>query len=369
MKIKFLLMSALAIATLASCNKEGVSPTGDTSSLQFKISVPETKAIQDPGTATAPALSSMKVELMNASDVVLETYTLTSAQISADQSATGYVFEQVTDAATKVKVTANGLATPSTAIAAYQTTFAAVPFSGSSAITYSSGDVNTDGHKLKKAAVPIVSEVARVEVVGGINVDKAVNGYYAVDVLEVYINNYLATSTATTPYFVNHNTPGDGLWQTPNNFGTDKTWNSITTTAPATGAFYATNHNVGILTGKSDAYHIFPAAASASDKATVESELMHIVLKVNIYKEAADYPASPVAEEHWITIRSFNDGSSLIDKFEAGKIYKLDLSTLTDKFKPGEEPPTDPDPESAKADLELKVTVTPWSIVTMTPNI
>lgn len=365
-------MSMLAVAALASCNKEDAgegSATG-TSSLRFNISVPETYAIQDPGEAGTPTLNSVRVELLNGTSIV-ETRDLTSAQITSAQEATGVVLEQIPDAATSVKVIANGLATPSKAIADYQTTLAAVPFSGTGNITYTPTDTNTDGHKLKKATVIITAEVARIEVVGGIQVTEATNGYYAVDVEEVYINNYYAKSDDTAPYFVGGTA---GAFATPNNFHDDKMMNTISTTAtPATGAFYTTDdHNVGILTNKADAYQIFPQkdAAATPTSATAAQALPHIVLKVKVFKTAADYTGNnPLAGREWITIKTFNAAGALITNFEAGKIYRLDLNDLTDNFKPGVTPPVDPDPEDEKADLELKVTVTPWALVNMTPNI
>lgn len=369
MKVKTILMSMLAVAALASCDKDeaGNALTGSTSSLEFKIAVPATMAIQDPGTAAAPTLTTVKVEMLNGTTVV-ETRDLTAAQITVAQAATGVVLEQIPDAATSVKVTANGLATPSTAIADYQTTLAAVPFSGTANITYAAGDVNTDGHKLKKAAVTIKAEVARIEIVGGINVDKTTNGYYAVDVEKIYINNYLATSNATAPYIVANNAAGD--WVTPNNFATDMMTNTIT--EPTTGSFYATDHNIGVLTGKADAYQIFPAkdVTATPTVTTAAAALPHVVLKVKVYETAEAYTAgTPMADREWITIKTFKNGTDLITEFAAGNIYKLDLNDLTNSFKPGVTPPVDPDPEDEKADLELKVTVTPWVLVNMTPNI
>lgn len=368
MKIKTILMSMLAVAALASCNKDeaGNAPTGSTSSLEFKIAVPATMAIQDPGTATAPTLTSVKVEMLNATTVV-ETRDLTAVQITAAQAATGVVLEQIPEAATSVKVTANGLATPSMAIADYQTTLAAVPFSGTANITYTAGDVNSDGHKLKKAAVTIKAEVARIEISGGINVDKTTNGYYAVDVEEIYINNYLQTSTATTPYLVSGSAGG---FATPNALATDKMMNTIT--EPTTGSFYATDHNIGVLTGKADAYQIFPAkdATATPTVTTAAAALPHVVLKVKVYETVDAYTAgTPMAGREWITIKTFKKGSELLTEFAAGNIYKLNLNDLTNSFKPGDTPPVDPDPEDEKADLELKVEVTPWVLVNMTPNI
>lgn len=366
-KFQTILMSMLAVATLASCNKDVEGPAkSETASMKFQISVPSTYAIQDAGTAAAPTLTSVKVELLKGASV-LETRVLTSTEITDAQSTTGVILEQIPDAATSVKVMANALATASKAIADYQTTLAAVPFSGSAAIT-DPGVNNADGHKLKKAEVTIKAEVARVEIKGGINVTEAANGCYAVDVKEVYINNYLATSDATSAHFCGND--GAGNWVAANNtFATDKMMNTIT--VPTTGSFYATDHNVGILNNKVDAYHIFPAAASAAgDKVKVEEELMHVVLKVAVYETAAKFAANePMADRKWITIKSFKNGTTLIDEFEAGKIYTLDLNDLTVKFVPGVTPPVDPDPEDKKADLELKVKVTPWVLVNMTPNI
>lgn len=366
MKIKTILMSMLAVAALASCNKDeaGNAPEVGNSSMQLKIAVPETYAIQDPGAAAAPKLISVRVELLNATSV-LETRNLTTAQIASAQTADGTVLEQIPDAATSVKVIANGLATPSTAIADYQTKLAEVPFSGTGNITYTDSDTNADGHKLKKATVTIMAEVARIEIVGGINVNETTNGYYAVDVEKVYINNYLAESDATTPTYV-----VGAAFTGATNFADDEMMNTIA--IPETGAFYATDHNIGILTDKADAYQIFPAkdVTKIPTVTTAAAALPHVVLKVKVYETAEAYTADkPMAGREWITIKTFKKSSELLTEFAAGNIYKLDLNDLTNSFKPGVTPPVDPDPETEKADLELKVKVTPWVLVNMTPNI
>lgn len=383
MRMKSFLLSMLAVAALASCsNESNESVTDQGVNMKFKFGVAETKAIQDPGTNNPVRVDDMTVYLRKGTNVIA-THVLTTQQIAAAQTEAGVIFEKINPVVDNVKVIANTNAIGLNGnISAYQTALQSIPFEGEGAVVDNNKTNPNDGHKLVEASITIKGALARFEIKSGINVTEAANGVYAVDVKSIYINNYFR-NMGTNKAFFGHNAdeslPWAGDWVSGTTFGADKTWNEISFNN-SSASYYATNHNIGVLDGKVDAYHLFPdSVAPGSSKATVAANLPHIILEVEVYRTAADYASgTKIPYKRWITIRSFNDTTTgaLITKFEGGKIYRLDLGALAGYFEPAD--PSDPTnpvtpvdyyPEEEEVDLALYVTVEPWTIVSMTPNI
>lgn len=381
MKVKSILVSMFALAALASCNNDENLPTGDGSSakMSFKLSYENstTKAIQDPGSTGDIAISKLTLTMLDASGSQVDSRVLSASEIAKAKSATGVILEGVKTTAEKVQVVANGN-NSGTAIQDYQVEFAEVPLFGEDNIDKTGSATNPDdGHVLYNAAVTIKPVVARFEISGAIQVDKTINGVYAVDVEQIYINNYKHTKGSNDLTLNPHSTGAD--WD---NIYSRASSNDIKFTdviTPLSGSFYTgtpADHNLGVLTGKAAAYHLFDAKAENVTTPKVEEALPHVILKVKVYKDEADYTTkTPMAGYDFITIRSFNEGANILSEIVAAKIYKIDLNDLTVNFKPNptdpDKPivPVDPDPEMDKFDLKVNVTVTNWSETTITPNI
>lgn len=387
MKMKSFFLSMFAIAALASCNNDENLPIDNDSNakMSFKLSYenPISRAIQAPGTTGEITISKLTLTMLDASGSQVDSRLLTADEITKATSATGVIIEGVKTTAAKLQVVANGN-NSGTAIKDYQVKFDAVPLFGEGDIDKTGTATNNDGHKLYQAAVTIKPVVARFEISGAIQVTPAVNGVYAVDVEQVYINNY------------KHTKGNDELTDNPNSLGS--AWDAIYSTAntndikftdkiasPATGSFYTgtpADHNLGVLAGKAAAYHLFAAKAEvtppASESTTpqVEKKLPHVILKVKVYKDAAAYASkTAMAGYDFMTIRSFNEGNDILSEIVAAKIYKIDLNSLTPNFKQNPTDPdtpivpVDPEPEMDKFDLKVNVTVTKWSATDITPNI
>lgn len=385
MKVKSILVSMFALAALASCNNDENLPTGDGSSakMSFKLSYENpTRAIQDPGSTGDITISKLTLTMLDASGSQVDSRVLSASEIADAKTANGVILEGVKTTAEKVQVVANGN-NSGTAIQDYQVEFAEVPLFGEGNIDKTGSATNpADGHVLYNAAVTITPVVARFEISGAIQVDKTINGVYAVDVEQIYVNNYKHTKGTNDLTFNPHSTGAawDVIYSTANSNDIKFTDVITTTSSPASGSFYTgtptADHNLGVVTGKAAAYHLFAAKAENTTTPKVEEALPHVILKVKVYKDEADYTAkTPMAGYDFMTIRSFNEGANILSEIVAAKIYKIDLNSLTVNFKPNptdpDKPivPVDPDPEMDKFDLKVNVTVTNWSETTITPNI
>lgn len=378
MKVKSIFVSMLALVALASCNNDENLPTGESSSakMSFKLSYePTTRAIQDPGNTGDIAISKLTLTMLDAGGNQVDSRVLSTDEITKATSATGVIIEGVKTTATTVQVVANGN-NSGTAIQDYQVEFVDVPLFGEGNIDKTGTATNPDdGHLLYNAAVTIKPVVARFEISGAIQVTPTTNGVYAVDVEQVYINNYKHTKGNDDLTYNAHTTGTvwDGIYSIS---GSNDIKFTDVIASPGTGSFYTTDHNLGVLTGKAAAYHLFAAKAEDMTTPKVEAALPHVILKVKVYKDEASYTAkTPMAGYDFITIRSFNEGTDILSEIVAAKIYKIDLNSLAPNFKPNpvdpDKPivPVDPDPEMDKFDLKVNVTVINWSETTITPNI
>lgn len=78
-------------------------------------------------------------------------------------------------------------------------------------------------------------------------------------------------------------------------------------------------------------------------------------------------------EEGYVTIVKYKDDAAALKGFAAGKIYKLDLATLSEHFKTGDDgkpdTPVTPDPEhEGNNKLTVKVETFTWEAVNITPD-
>lgn len=265
------------------------------------------------------------------------------------------------------------------------------------------------------------------------------NRYYAVDVEEVFVNNIKVRGAERTPYL--HPWPGSeaatgwvdwykafhsGGWHmtgasTGNTFlclgnmwdsiaqaeseadykeipfpelngvGTMKIINGKAKPIAGKSEFYdsANSRNLGVAADKAVAYAVYPQSKQAStgsgEAATLRHELPHVILKVKVYKNAADYAAGVYQTgKEFITLSLFSDASqgtgNYITNFQGGNIYRFDLNDLLYTFvgdvpvpggKPtdGKDPkdPVDPDPEMPESELTMTVKVLEWTIQNMFP--
>lgn len=372
--VKMAAIATMALTLFASCKKD--EPAKEASKMNIRVDLSALRSLEAPvpgGTKTDFADITVRV---NDGEVV---EILDAAKIAKATSTDGYTFA-VKSKPVKVVVEANGyvadpeIATlqnvasvdatydPTTGAEAQKAIFAKkIALIGST--TDIQGPTTPSGSKDKvyTATVTPMPEVARIEVAGKIvgqeNADTHKNAFKNIDVEAVYMNNYLNKKADAARYF----TPSDG--------------NTAFATDPATALKAEMNNE--IIAGLKDkfeakqvaaAYQIFPTKDG-------ETDFDHIILKVKL-----QYDLSVVAnrtkefEEGYVTIVKYKEkGANSITKFEAGKIYKLDLADLNEHFKTDKDgnpdTPVTPDPEhDGNNKLTVKVKTYEWQAINIIPD-
>lgn len=335
--MKKMLFGMLAVAVLASCNKEeNVVPQAEPQSLNIKLNLPQTRAVEDPITTGTQAVVKDMIVYFYKTDGGAATpasRSLTTAEITEATGASGLkivVNADVKKASMKANLSlASG--SDNAAVTLFQNLGA--NFNNSVPMTSPQADIVSNAVTL----VP-VPDMARVEVLGKIT---PVHGYESVKVNVVHLNNYYNTAQkATLQRYVS------GNWDT---------FEPLMKDDLATGE---------VPTDKAAAYQIFPSTNSVATHP-------HVVLELTIKPKGG-----AEATKRYITITKYKDGTNALTSFEGGKIYKLNLSSLnhlftTDDGTENGNPvdPTDNEPELEKADLTINVTTYAWTSKDITPDI
>ena len=304
-------------------------------------------------------------------------------------------------------------------------------------------------------STPLAGWVKSAVFTSGTIVEWYPNGYYAVDIEAVYINNVKVRSAEYSAYYVPWPGNGDAAQNWPNwhKYYHDHGWHiagsstdnsflcmgnmwdriassntKVTTNIPdidmvtgtgtgtkrdmelaggkliadgTTSQYWGTtanngagdNRNLGIITGKASAFQIYTQKIEKANPTQddVASLMPHLILKVKAYKTATEYAkegASYDTGKQYLTITRFkntgSNGTGYVTEFKSAFIYRIDLSTLRSAFVgnapvPGGKDllpvgvtpknPLDPDPEMPNSQLDMNVSVVPWTIANITPDI
>ena len=372
--VKMAAIATMALTLFASCKKD--EPKKEVSKMTIRIDESALRSLEAPvADGTKTAFESIKV-IVNDGEVVK---TLNPTEIGEATGATGHTFA-VKSKPTKVVVEANAyeadpeiatLQNVATVDATYDPATAAdkiaifskkIPLIGS---TTEIGEPTTPAgtnDRVYTATVKPTPDVARVEVCGKIE-GKAngagKNAFKSIEVEAVYMNNYL-NKKAEARYF----TASDG----------DKAF--ATTPNPLKAEM---NNEIADLKDKFEAkqvaaaYQIFPTKDG-------ETDFDHIILKVKVQYDL-DVVNSVVNnrtqeyEEGYVTIVKYKEKTAKSDiaKFEAGKIYKLDLADLSEHFKTKDDgtpdTPVTPDPEHDGSNkLTVFVKSYEWKAINIIPD-
>lgn len=353
MNMKSLFFSMLALSALASCSNDD-NTSVDNTPKTVKISLDYgalTRSIGDAQVAGAPTLSNVQVEFFastNGTGTALKSEALTDTQmaaLNANSGAAGAGAKTVVliapkDANSLRLVANNGTTTTvSKSIVDYQNKDVkkAIPYEGVGQISQNGTDAA--GKATYAATVALNVAVARVEV-SGIITPTGTTTWDKVEVIGVYANNFLATKGESSLFTLMgdagevSNTPLVGMYDLKANNTT--TWGN------------AFKEQATLCAG----YQYFAGAYG-------------LVLQVSQKKKADQN-----AVTKFIVIKSFNksDGDkSQIATLEAGKIYKLDVSSLNDSYGNDEDPGEDK-PDGSKS-VSVTVNVMQWTVQNVTPNI
>ena len=371
--VKMAAIATMALTLFASCKKD--EPKKEVSKMTIRIDESVLRSMEAPvpgGTKTA--FESIKV-IVNDGEVVK---TLKAAEIAEAITATGHTFP-VKSKPTKVVVEANSyvadpeIATlqgvapvdatydPATGADAQKAIFAKkIALIGTAEGAAITGPTTPSGTKDKvyTATVTPKPAVARIEVAGKIvgqkNATTNKNAFKNIDVEVVYMNNYLNKKADEDRYF----TPSDG--------------NTAFAANPPLKA--EMKNEIADLKSKFEAkqvaaaYQIFPTKDG-------ETDFDHIILKVKLqYDLDVVKNRTQEYEEGYVTIVKYKErDAASIAKFEAGKIYKLDLADLSEHFKTDKDgnpdTPVTPDPEHDGANkLTVVVKSYEWQAVNIIPD-
>ncbi len=378
-------IAAFAAITLASCSKEepGGKDNGTDKVVNVQMVFKQSRAgitnVEDGhATATNPTVSSIVIDVLDASGATLNTYTYSS---DADINALKTPGKKFTVNSNAAKISIKGNPTTETNINKLQG-FAVVPLSGESTIVGSSNGSGTETDPYK-VNVEIKPELARIEVFGGIEVT-GTKTYYAVDVEQIFVNNIKLTENASSlTRIATDQAPWTTIWYDA--YKTGGTMENLFSVIVAANVnpditkseviidvskYYTTDHNIGLATDKAAGYNIFPQTTVKTDQADVAAEMPHVILHVKLYKTADDYANGKFdANRQFVTVRSFKDkDGSRVTKMDAANIYRFDLSDLKTAFEDGPDP-TDPNPEGDKMVVDLTLTVTQWAINDIHPEL
>ena len=353
--MKKILLMALVAMTIFSCAKEEENvPTLDgKASLTVKIDMSKFTRSGDANVSTIPGISQMLLIVKDKEGTYVKEKVVTSnfaspielIEKTADANLIGgtvYVYAVTTgnDWGTLSEGNLPTLAENQLDINLWQKDqtatkggFVNVPYYG--AATIAQNGINADSHILLTANVTIIPELGRVQVLGTPQGDAKVVGSSTVTVSDivvtnVYINNVFSNGALVSPRGNDSNDWVNGFF--------------------TTGGTLFSMQDAGSGFG----YQVF------------DGNTPHVIAKIT-YKTSVDGGAT-ADHTGFITIQKFAyDGETNKDlTVLKGKIYNVNLGALTITYdKIGDEPYDN----TVYYDLVANVTVEPWSIINVTPEL
>ena len=343
---KFLKMAAIAsvaIALFASCSTDKKEPVDvHVNVMAIRISRTElTRAFADPiPDGTVPQIAKITVSINGGRGSTLD-----SAAIQRALTPAGYRVP-VTDPVTEVTLAANG----STSSGVTQCQGSTVPLTATATGTDIVATVNPKNSKRVTYSVNLSLKpiMARLEVFGKIEASNPAWDHFEIE--EVYMNNFLLKYEKNRFY----------------SNGSD-----IVRKRLRRGMYDIVPRDVASQTAfqngtKVIAYHLFPLTAKERAAATPPRYFDHLILKI----KAVPPDPSQKAKEGYLTIHSFYENTKGdLKGFEAGKIYKFDLGTLSDMFNATDLPITKTPESGNPYSTALRTKSITWTPNNATPSL
>ena len=362
MKKQTILLSALALTMLASCEKEVVTAPAETKKAQITMQLGqygETKGIGafTPDGAQVAVGTSFNVESFDATPASLE-----NVKMEFTRTGTTNVYTATADvnaAATKLKLTGNYdgtvvntvTLTPNVNTRQGDVNSPVVQISGEGAITGSEG--------AKVANVSVSPEMARIEIVGA-NDGGNLTMIKDVKIKAIYLNNVK----------LNRTDAGLSISKGGVAFGNDykdggikaKLCDKNTTGWQIVGAD-GTRKVDAFGVGQAVGYNMFPQPGGA------DTDLHpHVSIDISYFKktDGVNFDVTPTVG--FLNIRAFKKATSYIDSFVAGSVYAFSVTDITDLINDPETPIT-PEPEPEVGNVTITCTVKEWTVVPVTPEV
>ena len=367
MKKQTILLSALALTMLASCEKEVIGTTPEQTKAQISLLLGEygpSKGLGVPTTATQVAVGlNFNVESF-ATEV-----SQGSSKMNFERTGETNIYTATADvssSANKVKLIGNydgsvvdGITlTPNVNTRQGDMTKAVVLVSGEGAISGTP--------EARKAAVDVAPEMARIEIKGdntGVNLDNIKNLY----IKAIYLNNVklerdprtgapslLSQTRGTAAFATDYTEEGAVKYAL-----VDKHPSTPETGWQIVGGDHARIDNV-FANGKAVGYNMFPQPGGAAN--------LHPHINIELAYDERVTGDEFAPKTGFLNIKAFKATGALVDKFDAGKVYVFtvsDISTLVNN----PATPITPEPEPETGSVEITCTVLSWTLVPVTPEV
>ena len=339
-------IASVVIALFASCStdkKEPVDVHVNVNAMTIRISGTElTRAFADPiPDGTVPQIDKVTVSINNGA----LRYTLEGDDLRRALTPAGYRVP-VTDPVTEVTLTANGRENSNVTQFQRSTVLMTATATGTDIVaTVNPKDSEKVTYSVNLSLKPLM---ARLEVFGKI---EALNpAWDRFEIEEVYMNNYLVTYEGKR-----HNAKGSDIVKKRLR---QKMYDKVPRDVDSQTAF---QNGTKVI-----AYHLFPLTEKERAAATPPLYFDHLILKI----KAVPADPSQKAKEGYLTIRSFYENTKGdLKGFEAGKIYKFDLATLSDMFNATDLPITKTPESGSSHSMALRTNSIPWTPNNATPRL
>ena len=337
-------IASVVIALFASCSTDKKEPVDvHVNVMAIRISRTElTRAFADPiPDGTVPEITSVTVSINGGA----LRYTLDDAAIQRALTPAGYRVP-VTDPVTEVTLTANG----STSSNVTQCQGSTVPLTATATGTDIVATVNPKNSERVTYSVNLSLKpiMARLEVFGKIEASNPAWDRFEIE--EVYMNNYLLKYEDKRFYSKGSDIVRKKLRQ--------KMYDTVPRDVDSQTAF---QNGTKVI-----AYHLFPLTAEERTATTPPLYFDHLILKI----KAVPADPSQKAKEGYLTIHSFYENTKGdLKGFEAGKIYKFDLGTLSDMFNATDLPITKTPESGNPYSTALRTKSITWTPNNATPSL
>ena len=350
MKKQTILLSALALTMLASCEKEVVNAPKETNKAQISLMLGQYGATKGLGATTAIAApvvvgTTFKVESFEGTTTLGAPKEIEFVQEGATNI---YIAKAELDAkASKLQLTGN----------ADGTTVDGVVLSAN--VNTRQGDVTkpvvlvwgednvTGTPGAKVAAVTVKPEMARIEITGA-NTGGALTNIKSVMIKAIYLNNVklergadvLSKSTGDTEFAADYKSDGikAKLFDKHNSTG----WEVV--------GVDGTRKDDAFTDGQAIGYNIFPQAGGEDTK-------LHPHISIEISYTEGDTPKAG-----FINIKGFENATGLIPNFKAGTVYAFSVKDIIGLLSA-----VTPEPEPEQGSVTITCTVQNWTVETITP--
>ena len=365
MKKQTILVSALALTMLASCEKEAVNLPTETKKAQITMQLGEYGETKGLGASTPTGTQVAVGKSFNVESFDAKPTSLGNAKMDFTRTGTTNVYTATADVnvtATKVKLTGNYDGTVVNTVTLTQNVNTRQGDTKSPVVLVSGEGAVTGTGELKTAKVSVVPEMARIEILSTNTGEKFTN-IKSVKIKAIYLNNVklnrldagLSNTTGIDDFTTDYGTTGNKYALADKNATAG--WEIVNETGARVNNVFGEGKAVG--------YNIFPQAGGAI--ATTNTH-PHINIEI-AYQESLDGGKTFKLKEGFLNFKAFQTAPAVyVTNFSAGNVYTFSVTDITNIIA-DPETPISPEPEPEIGSVAITCTVTSWTVVPVTPEV